>query len=317
MEKIVFLDRATIPAHITLPTPDFEHTWLSFDETHPDEVLDRLADATIAITNKTVLSADTLAKLPNLKLIAIAATGYNNVDLDWCHEQGLAVCNIRGYATQSVPEHVMAMAFSLRRSLSAYHRDIELGVWQEKNQFCFFTHPIGDIAGATLGIIGGGSLGKAVAMLASAVGMKVVFAEHKHADTPRDGYVPFETVLETADVITLHCPLNAQTENLIGAAEFSAMKSSAILINTGRGGLVDEQALVNAIKNGEIAGAGVDVFTQEPANHTNPLLSHAGMPNLILTPHVAWGADSSIQTLANQLTENINAFIQGKAQNTL
>ncbi|MDD1781630.1 D-2-hydroxyacid dehydrogenase [Enterovibrio sp. ZSDZ35] len=317
MEKIVFLDRATIPAHISLPAPDFDHTWLSYDETSPDDVLERLADATIVITNKVVLSAELLTKLPKLKLIAIAATGYNNVDIDWCHKHGLTVCNIRGYATQSVPEHVMAMAFSLRRNLNAYHRDIELGAWQEKNQFCFFTHPIGDIAGATMGVIGGGSLGKAVAKLASAVGMTVLYAEHKNAKATRDGYTPFDVVLRQADVLTLHCPLNEQTQNLIGTEELSAMKSTAILINTGRGGLVDEVALCEALRKGEIAGAGVDVFTQEPATNTNPLLSHAGLPNLLLTPHVAWGADSSIQALANQLTDNINAFIQGKAQNTL
>ncbi|KXF80301.1 D-2-hydroxyacid dehydrogenase [Enterovibrio coralii] len=317
MEKIVFLDRATIPAHITLPVPSFEHQWTTYQETRPEEVIARLKDATIVITNKVVLSPEILSALPNLKLIAIAATGYNNVDIDWCHKHSLTVCNIRGYATQSVPEHVMAMAFSLRRSLNAYHRDIELGVWKEKNQFCFFTHPIGDIAGATLGIIGGGSLGQAVANLAKAVGMKVLFAEHKNANTVREGYVPFEAVLKQADVLTLHCPLNAQTQNLIGTDELKAMKTSAILVNTGRGGLVDEQALVKALKDGEIAGAGVDVFTQEPADNTNPLLANAGMPNLLLTPHVAWGSDSSIQTLANQLVDNINAFVNGEAQNTL
>lgn len=315
MEKIVFLDSATIPTHIHIPSPSFPHAWESYPETTPDEVYDRLKDATIVITNKVVLTGELLARLPSLKLIAIAATGYNNVDTDWCKANKLPVCNIRGYATRSVPEHVIALAFALRRNLNAYHRDIELGVWKEKNQFCFFTHPIGDIAGATLGIIGSGSLGQAVEALANAVGMTVIRAERKGANTVRDGYVAFEQVLAQADILTLHCPLSEATRNLIGADELACMKPTSILINTGRGGLVDESALVEALKRGEIAGAGVDVFTQEPATTENPLLAHAGMPNLILTPHVAWGSDSSIQTLVNQLTRNLEAFVAGKPQN--
>ncbi|WP_407332084.1 D-2-hydroxyacid dehydrogenase [Enterovibrio sp. 27052020O] len=315
MEKIVFLDSATIPAHIRIPAPSFPHQWESFESTLPEQILERLADATIVITNKVMLSAETLSKLPSLKLIAVSATGYNNVDVDWCHANGLPVCNIRGYATRSVPEHVIAMTFALRRNLNAYHRDIENGVWKEKNQFCFFTHPIGDIADATLGIIGSGSLGDGVATLAKAVGMMVIRSERKGATHTREGYVPFETMLSQADVVTLHCPLNENTTNLMSTKEFAQMKSSAILINAGRGGLVDEQALVEALKKGVIAGAGVDVFTQEPATMSNPLLAHAGMPNLILTPHVAWGSDSSIQALANQLTENMDTFVKGAPQN--
>ncbi|WP_281544776.1 D-2-hydroxyacid dehydrogenase [Grimontia sp. SpTr1] len=315
MEKIVFLDSATIPSHIRIPSPSFPHQWESFEETSPEEVFSRLKDATIVIANKVILNGELLAQLPSLKLIAVAATGYNNVDIDWCKANHLPVCNIRGYATRSVPEHVIALAFALRRNLNAYHRDIELGVWKEKNQFCFFTHPIGDIAGATLGIIGSGSLGQAVAILANAVGMKVIRSERKGATSVRDGYVSFEDMLQQTDILTLHCPLSDATRNLIGAEELAKMKSTSVLINTGRGGLVDEMALVEALKKGEIAGAGVDVFTEEPATTSNPLLAHAGMPNLILTPHVAWGSDSSIQTLANQLTDNLNAFIEGKPQN--
>ncbi|WP_325890928.1 D-2-hydroxyacid dehydrogenase [Grimontia sp. NTOU-MAR1] len=315
MEKIVFLDSATIPSHICIPSPSFSHQWESFEETSSDDVLNRLKDATIAITNKVILNAELLAQLPSLKLIAIAATGYNNVDTDWCKANNLPVCNIRGYATRSVPEHVIALAFALRRSLNAYHRDIELGVWKEKNQFCFFTHPIGDIQEATLGIIGSGSLGQAVETLAKAVGMNVIRVERKDVTSAREGYVSFEEALMQADILTLHCPLSDATRNLIGEKEFAKMKPTSILINTGRGGLVDETALVEALKKGEIAGAGVDVFTEEPATNSNPLLAHSGLPNLILTPHVAWGSDSSLQTLANQLTDNLNAFIEGHPNN--
>ncbi|PMN66507.1 D-2-hydroxyacid dehydrogenase [Enterovibrio norvegicus] len=315
MEKIVFLDSATIPAHIHIPTPSFDHQWISYQETAPHQVIERLTDATMVIVNKVVLDANTLSQLPHLKLIAVSATGYNNIDLTWCHEHKLPVCNIRGYATRSVPEHVMALCFALRRNLTAYHRDIEDGVWQQKNQFCFFTHPIGDIAGSTIGIVGSGSLGQGVEALANAVGMTVLKAERKGAIAIRDGYVSFNTLLEHADIVTLHCPLDTSTSNLIGREELERMKPSAILINTGRGGLVDEFALVEALKKGDIAGAGVDVFTQEPASLSNPLLAHAGMPNLILTPHVAWGSDSSLQTLANILIENLDAFIAGAPQN--
>lgn len=317
MEKIVFLDSATIPAHIHIPTPSFDHTWTSYEETAPDQIIDRLADATMVIVNKVVLDEPILSKLPNLKLIAVSATGYNNIDLAWCHQHNLPVCNIRGYATRSVPEHVIALSFALRRNLTAYHRDIEDGVWQQRNQFCFFTHPIGDISGATLGIVGSGSLGQGVETLAKAVGMTVLKAERKGEEKTREGYVTFDTMLEQADIITLHCPLNEKTHHLISTEELERMKSSAILINTGRGGLVDEDALIHALKTGVIAGAGVDVFTKEPASISNPLVAHAGMPNLILTPHVAWGSDSSIQTLANILIGNLEAFSQGSPQNLI
>ncbi|MGF1757970.1 D-2-hydroxyacid dehydrogenase [Photobacterium sagamiensis] len=317
METIVFLDRATIPAHIQLPQPAFEHQWLEYPATESNQIIERLQCATIAIVNKVVLDADILSQLPQLKMVAISATGTNNVDLDYCRQNQITVANIRGYATRSVPEHVIGLMFALRRNLIGYHQDIQAGVWQQKKQFCFFTHPIGDIAGSTLGIIGRGGLGQAVATLANALGMQVLFAEHKGRIDCREGYTPFDEVLAQADVLTLHCPLNEQTTNLISSGELSKMKSASILINTGRGGLVDEAALVAALKNGTIAGAGVDVFTKEPADSSNPLIANAKLPTLLLTPHVAWGSDSAIQTLANQLIDNINAFIAGKPQNVV
>lgn len=315
MEQIVFLDRDTIPAHIALPPPAFEHQWTQHPATRPDQVIERLADATIAITNKVVLDAAILAQLPKLKMVAIAATGTNNVDLAYCRKHGITVSNIRGYAVDSVPEHAIAMMFALRRNLLGYHKDIQQGIWQEKNQFCFFTHPIKDIRGATLGLIGSGGLGQAMATLGQALGMNVIFAERKGAQSCREGYRPFSEVLAQADVLSLHCPLNSETLNLIGHEELQQMKSSAILLNTGRGGLVDEQALVDALGNGKIAGAGCDVFTKEPADNSNPLIANSHLPNLLLTPHVAWGSDSAIQTLANQLIDNLNAFYTGTPQN--
>jgi glycerate dehydrogenase len=317
MEKIVFLDRATIPDHIELAKPAFDCQWQDYSTTEPWQVLARLQDATIAITNKVILDAAILCQLPHLKMIAIAATGTNNVDLDYCHQHNITVENIRGYATSSVPEHVLAMIFALKRNLVGYHQDIQAGVWQQQKQFCFFTHPISDIAGSTLGIIGKGGLGNALATLAKALGMTVLFAERKGQAHCRTGYSPFEHVLRQSDVVTLHCPLNPQTTDLISTDEFKQMKSTSILINTGRGGLVDEAALVAALKTGQIAGAGVDVFSQEPADMNNPLIANAALPNLILTPHVAWGSDSAIQTLADQLIANLDAFVTGKPQNQL
>ncbi|MEZ9057207.1 D-2-hydroxyacid dehydrogenase [Vibrio pelagius] len=313
--KVVFLDRATIPSQISLKALSFEHEWVEYDFTQPNQVAERIADAEIVITNKVVLNASNLSSAAKLRFIAVSATGVNNIDLEYCQGNGISVSNIQGYATQSVPEHVIAMLFALKRNLKGYHQDIERDVWQRDKQFCFFTHPIQDIAGSTLGILGSGSLGQATAVLAKAIGMQVVFAERKGASTCREGYTPFEEVLKTADAISLHCPLTAQTENLISSEEFQMMKPNCVLVNAGRGGLVDEVALVEALRSGEIAGAGVDVFTAEPADESNPLLANSDLPNLLLTPHVAWGSDSAIQKLADILMDNIDAFAAGAAQN--
>ncbi|CAK2137089.1 D-2-hydroxyacid dehydrogenase [Vibrio crassostreae] len=313
--KVVFLDRATIPSQINLKPLSFEHEWIEFDFTAPELVAERVAGADVVITNKVVLNADNLAQAQQLKLIAVSATGVNNVDVEYCKSNNIAVANVQGYATQSVPEHVIAMLFTLKRNLVGYHQDIEAGEWQKDKQFCFFTHPIQDVAGSTLGLMGSGSLGQATAILAKAIGMNVIFAERKGADSCREGYLPFETVLKQADAISLHCPLTDATRHLISERELAMMKPSAVLINAGRGGLVDEQALVEALKKHEIAGAGMDVFTQEPADNSNPLLANSHLPSLLLTPHVAWGSDSSIQKLSDILMDNIDGFVAGNPQN--
>ena len=313
--KVVFLDRATIPSQIHLKPLSFEHEWVEYDFTAPEQVSERVEEADVVITNKVVLNESNLAGAKTLKLIAVSATGVNNVDVEYCKSKNIAVTNVQGYATQSVPEHVIAMLFALKRNLVGYHKDIEAGEWQKDKQFCFFTHPIQDVAGSTLGLMGSGSLGQATAMLAKAIGMKVMFAERKGAESCREGYLPFDTVLQQADAISLHCPLTDATPNLISERELTMMKSSAVLINAGRGGLVDEQALVEALKKHEIAGAGMDVFTQEPADTSNPLLANSHLPNLLLTPHVAWGSDSSIQKLSDILMDNIDGFVAGNPQN--
>jgi glycerate dehydrogenase len=312
MEHIVFLDRSTLEADVR--RPDFPHRWQEHAVTAPADIVGRLRDATIAITNKVPLRAETLAQLPKLKLIAAAATGVNHIDVEWCRAHGVAVANIRNYAVHAVPEHVFMMVLALRRNLLAYRADLRRGLWQQSEQFCLFTHPIRDIHGSTLGIIGRGALGEAVAQLARAFGMQALFAEHKDAAAIRPGYAPFEEVLRQSDVLTLHLPLTEATRNLIGAAEFALMKPSALLINAARGGIVDEAALLDALRRGRIAGAGTDVLTVEPPRQGNRLLD-CDLPNLIVTPHVAWASREAMQILADQLIANIEAFAAGTPRN--
>jgi glycerate dehydrogenase len=255
-----------------------------------------------------------LEQLPDLKMIAVAATGYDVVDVPYCRQHGIAVANIRNYAVHTVPEHAFAMILALRRNLLAYRHDVENGVWNRSEQFCFFTHPIGDLHGATLGIIGEGAIGQATAAIGRAFGMRVLFADH--APPKMDGVVftPHETVLAESDVISLHCPLMPATRNLIDLAAFRRMKRNALLINTARGGLVDEAALIQALDQGLIAGAGFDVLTVEPPRDGHPLLD-VRRSNFILTPHIAWASDGAMQFLADQLIDNIDRWAAGNPQN--
>lgn len=308
---IVFLDRESVGANVR--KPDFPHSYKEYEATWtPEEIVDRLKDATIAIINKVPMRAETLKQLLKLKLIAVAATGTDVVDKAYCKEAGIAVVNIRNYAFNTVPEHVVALMFALRRNLLAYVEDVRAGRWGKVNQFCFFDHPIRDIAGSTMGVVGFGAIGRAVAKRAECLGMKVL--PYDIVDVP--GRVDFDTILRESDIITLHMPLTPETKNMIGAAEFKKMKPTAILINTARGGLVDEAALAEALKNGTIAGAGFDVLTKEPPKEGNILLDPT-IPNLIVTPHVAWASQEAMQILADQLIDNIEAFVGGKPQNVV
>lgn len=312
MERIVFLDRDSVQAEFRRPA--FPHEWRDFPATSAAQVVERLEGATIAISNKVPVMADSLARLPDIKMIAVCATGTNNVDLDYCRAHGITVSNIRNYAVHSVPEHVFMMILALRRNLLGYRDDVRNGRWQTSEQFCLTTHPIADLHGSTLGVIGHGTLGKAVAKLGIAFGMRVLIAEHKGAARVRDGYAPFDTVLAESDVISLHSPLTPATRNLIGAAELKRMRRHALLINTARGGLVDEAALAAALQQNEIGGAGFDVLTTEPPRGGNPLLD-VDQPNFILTPHVAWASGNAMQIMADQLIDNIEAFVRGAPQN--
>ncbi|MGB8516321.1 MAG: D-2-hydroxyacid dehydrogenase [Gallionella sp.] len=308
MEKIVFLDAATVIAEIRKPS--FAHDWISYPATSTEQVVSRLQHATIAISNKVVLSRDALAQLPKLKVIAIAATGTNNVDLDYCRERGIVVCNIRNYSVHSVPEHVFMLTLALRRNLLAFLDEVKNGAWQASEQFCLFTHPVQDLFGSTLGIIGNGAIGNSVATIAAAFGMKILRAEHKGVTAVRPGYTAFDEVLKRSDVITLHLPLNEQTRHLISTVEFEIMQRHALLINTARGGLVDEVALLQALRSGRIGGAGFDVLEKEPPKDGHTLLD-LNLPNFIITPHIAWSGRAAMQTLADMLIDNIEAFVAG------
>jgi glycerate dehydrogenase len=311
-QRIVFLDRSTLQA--TVRRPAFEHTWQEYPVTHASELAERLRGATIAITNKVPLRAGMLQRLPELKMIAVAATGYDVIDIDFCKANHIAVANIRNYAVHTVPEHAFALITTLRRNLLAYRQDVERGRWQQVDQFCFFDHPIRDLHGATIGIIGEGVLGQGTATIARGFGMKVLFADHAPPKAAGVVFTPFDEVLAQSDVISLHLPLSAETRDMIGIEQLRKMKRTAILINTARGGLVDEQALAQALKDGLIAGAGFDVLSKEPPKEGNPLLD-LHLPNFILTPHVAWASDGAMQFLADQLIDNIEAFVRGSPQN--
>ena len=313
--QVVFLDRATLPDDIRVRSLAFPHHIQEYDRSQPHDVAGRIADADIVIVNKAKISAEAIADAPRLKLIAVAATGTDNVDLAACRERGIVVSNIRNYAVHTVPEHTFALILALRRSILAYRDSVARGRWQESGQFCFLDHPIRDLAGSTLGVIGDGVLGRAVAELGKAFGMRVLFSDYKGTTGMGPLYTPFAEVLATSHVITLHTPLLPSTRNLIGAEEFAAMKRRPLLINTARGGLVDEQALHEALRSGQIAGAGFDVATVEPPPPAHIFMRMLDMPNFILTPHVAWASHEAIQGLADQLIDNIEAFQRGEPRN--
>lgn len=314
MEKIVFIERKTIQASFRRPT--FEHEWVEYTESTAEEVRERIRDATVIISNKLSLGEPQLAKAPHVKLIAIAATGSDCVDLDYCRSRGITVCNVRGYAVNSVPEHVLMLILALRRNLLAYRRDVQEGKWQHSKQFCLLTHPLHDIRGSTIGIVGHGSIGKSMARLAESIGMKVVISEHKNARKVRSGRTGFSEMLQQSDIVTLHCPLTDETCDLFGPEEFAMMKRNALLINSARGALIQDDALIGALQKGLIAGAAIDCLREEPPGNGSPLLD-LNLPNFIITPHIAWASDEAVQTLADQVIDNIEAFVAGRPRNVL
>lgn len=287
--------------------------WEMYDKTAPEMTLMRIRDAHIVVSNKVVLDRRSLAGAPNLKLICITATGVNNVDLEAAREMDIRVCNVVRYATPAVVQHVLGLILALTTRLSDYRQAVARGDWRRSDQFCLLDFPIRELAGRTLGIVGYGELGQAVGRVAEAFGMELLIAQRPGAPE-QPGRIPLDGLLQRADVVTLHCPLTDATRNLIGTRELALMKPDALLINTARGGIVDEPALTEALRKGVIGGAGVDVLTQEPPKDGNPLLA-PDIPNLIVTPHIAWASRESRQRLIDEVALNIEAFLEGRERN--
>lgn len=313
--KAVILDWATMGPNLDLSRmrallPDLT----VYDDTADHELADRIAGAGIVLGNKIIMTEEAFANAPELRFIGVTATGTDNIDLAAARRHGIAVSNIRAYCTQSVAEHVFGCLLNLTHKLMRYATDVRGGAWREAENFCMLTHPIRELSAMTLGIVGWGELGKGVARIAKAFDMNVLVAARPGSNDVPDGRVPFAEVLACADVISLHCPLNPATRGLFGEREFRAMKNSAILINTARGGLVDSQALCVALRDGEIAAAAIDVLPQEPPVDGDPLLDYAG-DNLIVTPHIAWGTQQARQRAIDELTANIEAFLDGRERN--
>ena len=312
--KIVFLDSQTIGPQVHITKPQNKHQWIDYKVSYENEVIEKAQNADIIVTNKVPVRAHHIKNLPRLKMIAIAATGYDVIDIHACHK--ITVSNVHNYAKNTASEHTFALILALMRNIHHYRSDVINGVWQQSPQFCFFNHPIRDLHRLQLGILGSGSIGKSVAKIARSFGMKVVFSERKGMRATQNRK-EFTEVLSTSDILTLHLPLLDSTYHLIADDEFSLMQKKPLIINTARGSLVDEYALVRALDKGLVSGIGFDVLSQEPAQSDNPLISIAHRPNVIITPHVAWASNQAMQTLWNQVINNIDNFINGKPSNVI
>lgn len=311
--KAVFLDYASLDKNDL----DFSQLDAVFDElilyptTSAEQVIDRIKNVDVVITNKVVINVEAIQQSHTLKLILISATGTNNVDLAQARKQGIVVCNCQGYGTSAVAQHTLSLMLALSTALIQYDRAVKQGEWNKASQFCLLDFPIVELAGKTLGIIGYGELGKAVAKLAEAFGMKILVGSLPNRPH-QEGRIAFEALLPQVDYLSLHCPLTDETRDLIDVEAFDAMKSTAFLINCARGGIVNEQALADALSQGKIAGAATDVLTVEPPKNGNVLLD-VDIPNLIITPHSAWGSVDARQRIVQQMVENVEAFRKGQS----
>ena len=315
--KAVFLDFGTMGSGLDLgELESLVDELVVHDESPRDTVAQRISDAEIVFTNKIRLTRELLELAPKLKFIALTATGTDNIDMDCAKQHGIGVANIRHYCTGSVVEHVFGVLLSLTHSLEQYHRSVRAGDWQQSTDFCMLHYPVRELSSMTLGVVGYGALGQGVARVALEFGMQVLVSARPGADSIPDDRVSFDELLAGSDVISLHCPLTAATRKLFGAREFATMKNSAILINTARGGLVDSQALADALATGQIAAAAVDVLPEEPPVNGDPLLDYAG-DNLIVTPHIAWATDEARQNAIDELAANTRAFLDGVDRNRI
>lgn len=312
--RIVVLDRDTLPI-ARLRIPGFPHTLVEHGKTAANETSERIAGADIVVTNKVRVTEADLRNADKLKLVAIAATGADIIDLKACAARGIVVSNIRSYSENSVPQHTIALMLALSRSLVPYCNSVGRGDWAKSGQFSYFDYPIEDLNGKTLGIIGDGTIGRAVGRIAEALGMRILFAAHKGRSGMGSLYTPFEDLLHRSDVVTLHAPLTETTKHLIAEPEFNLMGRQPLLINTSRGGLVSEAALVAALNAGKISGAALDVLDNEPMPDHHPYMALLNQKNFILTPHIAWASKTAVARLAEQLIANIEAWRAGQPRN--
>ncbi|HWJ70017.1 MAG TPA: NAD(P)-dependent oxidoreductase [Sphingobium sp.] len=310
LPRIVHLDRMTLGG-VDIPRPGQPHDWISHEFTEPGDVVARLAGAHVAVINKVKLDAATLAALPDLRLIAVTATGTDVVDSAAAQARGIAVRNVVGYAGTSVAEHVVMLIFALARGLVPFRESVIDGRWENGRAFCVFAAPVRDLVGQRLGLFGSGAIAQAVAQRARAMGLDVVFAGRRGA-APGDGRLSFEDVLATSDIISLHCPLTAETQHMLDADTLATMKPGALIINTARGALIDLEALEAALEHGRIGGAGIDVAPVEPPPPGSPILRLARRSNVIVTPHSAWLSTQAVTELARVTGENIATFLAGR-----
>lgn len=288
--------------------------WQTYTTTQPEQTLARIQNAEVVVTNKVVIDRQILEQAPGVKLICIAATGTNNVDLQAAADLKVTVTHVAGYGVSSVAQHTLALMLALATKLPQYHNACQSGRWSQSPFFCMLDHPIIELADKTLGIVGYGAIGQAVAKLAAAIGMKVIISARPDACVCPPDRQPFTDVLSQADILSLHCPLTPATEQLMNPNTLKQLKPGSLLINTARGGLIDEAALVAALKSGQLGGAALDSISVEPPPADHPLLA-TDIPNLILTPHCAWGSQKARQTLVDEVALNIQAFKRGEARN--
>ena len=313
--SIVFLDRDGLPERIQIPTPNIAHQWVNYPATSADKIIERSKGTDILVVNKVKIDAGTLDACPTIKHIVVSATGYNIIDIQACESRGVSVSNIPSYAATTVSEHVIGSAIMLRREMNRYRQSVVDGDWQHAPAFCLFGKAFHNIRGATMGLIGLGEIGEATAERARAMGMKVLFCARSKRLHDYAEQVDLDQLLRRSDIVSLHCNLNDSTKGLIGDRELGLMQQHTILINTARGGIVDENAVVRAIKDEQIAGIAFDVMAEEPPANTAPLLSVANYANVLLTPHIAWASEQAMQYLADTVTHNIEAFISGSPIN--
>lgn len=307
----VFLDAQTLQLDsLNTTILDTLHVALTcYQTTAPNEIVPRIANTDIVLVNKVVLDSNVLRQAKQLKYIGVTATGMNNVDVEYCDAHGICVKNVEAYGTDSVAQHTLMLLLNLATSFAQYQRDVNEGMWSRTQNFCLIDHPIIELAGKHAVIVGYGELGKRVAALFTALGMKVSIAARP--GSTNDSRPSLTSLLPTADVVSLHCPLTDDNYHLFNDERLSLMKKGSFLINTARGGLIDENALLRALKSGHLGGAALDVVSVEPPPDTLPLLN-ANLPNLIITPHIAWMAKESRQRLFNIAIGHLQEFVQNQ-----